>query len=298
MNHIKNRLSSIYRTNPDAFSVEDIISLSCDMAADLVLFKGEGGIEEEHERIDTLLLTRIGCRIASCTLCGRCQNKTQTVLGEGTREASLFIVIPEPTWVDDRTGIPLSGLFEIRASRCSGCTHFNSCYEKLYSGDPVTVYDRCSYTKEGNTNNIKQNLLKESPIPMPGRTLDKTLRSMDEGRPAWNKMAALLYSYNIGPLHSFPSRVYITSAVKCYSPNKATRPEREACSPWLHIERSFIKAPVTLAIGEDSMKSIFSDSIDPTTWNNGDEVTGWGRVYYLKDIEDPELMDTIKECLK
>lgn len=307
MHNLIETLASLHKTYPDAFSLEETLALTAEATSELNTFSPPGikdTLAQENEHLEELLFAKVNTKLASCRLCGRCEGRTQVVLGEGDRSAKLFIVAPDASWIDDRTGLPLSGWLEVKASRCGGCSGFGECYFGLMSGSTTEPERRCSYQKEEDETQIKSALNFPLQLNFPGQAFDKALTLTKEGRPAWHTLAEKRKSLKLeGKIKIPAARVYITAAVRCYHKEIPTIEERLACRPWLLIERRFVKAPVTLVLGKDALTSVLGyvpeDEEYETLKAHPHDTLEWGRVFVTDWPAPPEeLAMVIKKALE
>lgn len=239
--------------------------------------------------VGELVQTFINSRIATCSACSRCKcskhdNRTNVVMPDGFYDADIFVVTDYPSIADDKTGIPLSGPFEIKSSNCIKCKNFTSCLDSGYT-------NQCSFIP-GDLNNLKN-----SDIKFPGRILSDTLSlnrkdptEFTSTRASWSPFLRAVASdpetfdkWNVRP------RIYVTSMVKCYGSALPTEEEVDECIKWLYIERTLSTAPITLVLGNTVYNKILGTIDGMLEWeealNHVQEDQTWGKIicYHAPD---------------
>ena len=241
----------------------------------------------------------VNAKMLSCMLCKRCHTRTNVVAPDGYCDADVFVVSDYPDFMEDRTGIPLTGPFEVKASNCMICKNFEECETSKFTR-------KCEFLIEPSKGITNSNLtFKNSSINSAGRVLADTLVLKAEGGPetflstraSWSKFfdrvapdAETRRKWDVKP------KIYVSNVVKCWGPEDPTGEEVDTCMPWLLLERKLSNAPVTLLLGPMSYdkvmggKVVFEEALEIIQ-----ESDVWGKVityYHPRDIvkwrtEDP-----------
>lgn len=174
----------ILNSRSDVFSIGDLLTLaftvfgdervsnstnplSCNTPYTPINFQGNPTGEIVKAFIDS--------KMESCEACGRCSTRMLTVLPDGNYNCNTFIVSDYPDEVDDRSGIPLSGPFEVKSGQCGECKNIKTCYTGLHETGKFPIPCEFSAGKETIGNSV---------IITPGKVLSDTLILKNKTDPA------------------------------------------------------------------------------------------------------------------
>lgn len=171
--------------------------------------------------------------------CDKCNLQLFTcnqVQPQGNIFGFIFIVAPSPSFVDSLTGIPLCGLQELLDSKCRTCVKFNKCFGYFFSNRPSSEWSVGCTGYEGEAYNNIASSDAQSAFNTGGQLIDRYLNSLNIVR----------------------SDIYITTAMKCYTPGgrPPTTLELETCRNTLLAELSEVKPQIVVALGELALYAI------------------------------------------
>ena len=264
-------------SNYEDFTKDELIELAhsimCIKDKDNPLFPINPKVDLYKSKGLSLLTSFVQGKISQCENCSRCKTRTNVVCGDGLLTADIFVVVDEPELIDDRTGIPLSGAYELKSSNCTVCQNFGECYKDFdYKTKPVVP---CKFKQETDVSILKDNTnFPNTAVHSPGGFFSKavTAKSPENflaNRDSWKVYLNRILEYEeykqewFSKLGKIP-QLYITNQVKCYGGDDY--PEAiQQCEPWLLLERTLCKAPYTLfLVGQEYNFTV--DISDPKIW--------------------------------
>lgn len=253
-------LMDILGENPN-FSNKEIVRLAyallCVKDESNPLFPTSPEVNISHPSSLALLQDLLSEKTKECRQCERCKTRTKPVSGDGFINADIFVLIDEPELIDDRTGIPLSGAYELKASDCPSCKNFSTCYSVYEYKTKPDIPCNFEALEDGSLEKKHNLSIPDPKISSPGRLFSrsivaKTPEKFLANRYSWKAYLSKIFSdeeqrsYWIEELKKVP-QLYVTSRVKCYGRGEYER-ARESCVYWLLLERSICKAPYTLVL--------------------------------------------------
>lgn len=244
--------------------------------------KMELGGNDTHTR--EFLLSRLHLFSDGCKACKRANCRTNTVNGEGSVNASVFILADAPCWPDDRTGIPLVGSIGLYASSCTVCHSYDECWKHpdWMKPDP----DLC-LLQPGVGETVQASRIRQVPqLISPGRLLDETFRKIGLARDHWQALAALRARLGLSSTQPPAANVFVSLLVRCFTPlaeggyQAPTEEEIKACSTWLEAERKLVSAPVTVCLGDQAAAALgVKRPTSPGVSNTLPDRPEWGHVF-------------------
>jgi uracil-DNA glycosylase len=260
--------------------ISDALSVAHDMGT-------LGYTEHEKDLKREFIISRLLESCSKCIKCPRNASRILPVFGDGPIGASVFLVVESPTWIDNRTGIPLTSRIELKSSRCSDCSNTSECYK---SSTPPSM--GCSFNK---TQDPKQNLNNKSwPLIPSTTTINQILLDLGFSRESWSMYVDKRKDAGLESNNSNPPNIYISSALKCYSPEEVTESDLNSCIAWLLAEKYLVGSEVCVFLGDSisqfiglkKPKSEISEHIEP-----------WGDVYSSSLDDRDHFKKTMTEAL-
>ena len=274
-------IAGAQRDLPDIFTPEIALAIAADTAADNAVLPADvstgdvaGAVRVSRRNLleDGLVLSRLQAEARRCGRCLGCHARTNVVMGSGPLDADLFIICSATHWADDRTGIPLTGALELKSSRCTACAHFGACYDTLLTGmqDAPAPIDPCRFSRDPDKAAVARRLSDAIGKPeTPGQMLAAAIvqaRMASGRRPArldWTRYVTLRRQHGLVVKEEPTPALYVTQTLRCAGVDR--EPAEANCLPWLRIERTFCRAPITLCLGAGIHKRILAEQ-EPDLW--------------------------------
>jgi uracil-DNA glycosylase family 4 len=178
--------------------------------------------------------------------------------------------LPMPGNYECRTGIPLVGSVELRASHCTHCGNFEPCYTSL--GNKFKKFldnpSQCQFTEMGPSKYLKilpSRLIKRNELHTTGELLNNCLGNVGLIRSAPHALRKSMKQ--VDPKGFLPefidTNVYCTNAVRHRSCSEdgsknidPTKAQIEACNPWLEMTIRIVKPKTIVALGTPALKAL------------------------------------------
>jgi len=290
-------LDLLSKTSPTSFTMKDLLSISFRIINETKEIEGPSPLITPYTQLDVrgnyssdIIQETINSALKSCKDCKRCESKTNVTIPDGYYDAELFIVCDYPTSIDDKTGIPLSGPFELKSSNCAMCSNIEQCIASDFT---------CENPTQGEVNITFKNGL----VNTPGKVLSDALtlkgnepNKFTSTRRSWSifiervcKDQETLNRWNVLP------KIYVTNLIKCMGNS-----EENECKKWLFLERKLSRAPRTLMLGEyvyDSLKDTVDNALSYEEALVTDQSTEiWGKLsVYKHPVEILKYKDNARE---
>lgn len=302
-----------YLHETNRFTIEDLLTLAFKVFGDqrIELVSDPLHPKSPYSKLDKGSIEEsvrefINSKISNCTLCNRCNSRTNVVLSDGYFDAQLFVVSDYPDILDDRTSFPLSGSAEIKSSNCVACQNINICYRDRNNLFPIP----CEFKPYEKQEAISFNCNKPA-VEFPASAFNSIitkLQTEEENsylsfRKNWDTyLDRSVAKEDVEYYKSYP-KVFVTSLVKCFGETIPTDEEIDVCSKWLEIERKLCRAKYTLLLGEASIRTVLGAVNIEEVIDQTHEIEGWGTVvcyYHPREIlcDINKLEERIKYCLK
>jgi uracil-DNA glycosylase family 4 len=221
------------------------------------------------------VLSKLPKLINACTRCELAENRIPlrgSCIGEGTVNAKLMVVAEAAGAFEARTGIPLTGSRELRASTCATkCQHYWDCFRPQGGRYVRTPTRPCTYQPvEISPEEMRNRTAATSDSLMTaGEHLDKALMQAKYVRRSYVKLLTMQQELGMqNPDIKLRADIYLTNATKCrsmvideYGKEKNVQPKKnqiDACRPWLQIQKALIQPQKILAIGSPATVALES----------------------------------------
>ncbi len=171
--------------------------------------------------------------------CNQCNLKLFTckqIKSVGNVLGFITIITSSPSYVDSLTGIPLCGLQELLDSGCRTCKKFTKCFGYFFSNRPSSEWATTCTGFEGEMYNNIASSYDQTAFNTGGQIIDRYLNDLGMNR----------------------GDLYITSAIKCYTPGgrPPTISEIENCRHHLLIELDTAKPDIVVTLGELALYAV------------------------------------------
>lgn len=200
---------------------------------------------------------------SKCSACPLSESRNKIALPDGEFGAKIMIISDTTSFLEDLSGIPITGPQEIKSSECNRCRNVMSCYDQRLTLEP---YKRSKGQRREiicKPQPVKQDMItKPAYLYSVGSVLDGLLIKKYNGvfpRHNW----VLDYERKTGELSEIRSPWFITNAVMCRSWDKRNirdvppdnYPMRE-CKKWLALFWACLEPDVIIALGRKAMGSV------------------------------------------
>lgn len=216
-------------------------------------------ITEDREAFWNMLIRDM----SGCNRCILAETRNKVVMPDGKFGASIMVVSDNPGFVEDLSGIPLSGSQEIKSSTCNNCLNVFSCYDQRIK---FSMYEKSRAKKRAIT--CKPRLIEDDMINKDiylytvGNILDGILVTKYGGlypRQNWIDY----HEKRTGEKYHGVSPWYITNGVMCRSwnkeENKDVPPDNyplSMCKHWLALQWAVLEPKVIVALGQKALGTV------------------------------------------
>lgn len=198
--------------------------------------------------------------LKDCSRCPLFETRNRIVAPDGNTDASLFVVGEGPGFLEDLTGIPLTGAVELYLSHCNSCGNASKCFGSKILKKEKDWQKKSQVIKCSPNYNKQLNLPSTFFLKSSGQIIDGILNSFNPPikRQSWYD--------NLGINQTSP--VFITNVTKC----RTTAPDKlkdsapkqisiGACSVHLLVEFFCVQPKVVLCLGTEASKIFKVDKL-------------------------------------
>jgi len=260
-------------------SLEDTITGYLEQSYELLLSKSPT-LEQQRiwsRNLRSRILLSVG---EACRYCQKCDLYKNTpanipsdlqipgtpVFGEGAIDALVMIVAEGPGQFEARTGLPMVGNVELRASTCaSSCLNFEPCFVQSnkfvhHAARPCQFQEMTTQEWEDK---VPQRLRRKNNLNTAGEILNECMGDAGLVRSAPHMLAKLQKKWlktNLPDL--ILPNVYVTNAVRHHPVSESeqnrtpTAKEIQACSAYLELTIRIVQPKVIVALGSVGLQAL------------------------------------------
>lgn len=240
-------------------------------------------IGKDEAFLNELLLAEFQILNSECRQCSRASSRFQVTLSDGlASQGGVLVVTDEPSWLDDMTGTPLTGLMELKGSAMAWDPKFE---------------EKCSWLQESLLPEEKPEeavfsrgrgrpaaLEVKSRLLTPGQILMKSLVGAQASRQSFLDYTRAREECGL-PIRQQPPvpKVFVTSLARCYG---SSEDAFSSCLPWLDLEYVLLKPKVSVFLGARVLNTL----TDRKGWKNHVSTTfthpKYGLIYVAEHPRD------------
>lgn len=221
--------------------------------------------------------------MSTCTNCILSETRNKVVLPDGDLNSEIMIIFQNPSFNEDLTGMPITGLQEIVSSDCGYCTKVKKCFE----GRLLNRVD--GYMSKTKPIICKPDIIQERTIP--SNVFLKSTGSIFDGILAkkhglkFPRLNWIKDRNKNGEMIGHTSPFFITNTVLCRSTDSSRSKDIEVatvpksrCKPWLMLQWAIVRPKVIICFGQEALKSITKNYVSINEFCE----TPYGKVLYNK----------------